>query len=462
MQQTLDRSPLLLEFKRILAEEESGILTVEGEGFSKKLVFCRGRLTAADSTDPGEGLTAILQDCGLISGDVLEDNDDRFAALLVNRGVLQHGEVAFAKLHRIRIIALSLFSLAQGEWTFHSGPPPASTPKGGTIHLADILSDAVSSIKTHYYFREIFSRSHPRFVDVPRAVTSRVYERQKSLFNRLRKVKDCAHREILSRLDIPEEDYWETLILFYLLGGVVFPEAAPDDTIKRRREMVIRWRDRGNSGELDYHDLLGIEENASSAEVEAAFLSRTSQFHPERLDLDPDSELYGAALEILDEMKSARDLLAPRSRTAPPRKTMPSEEEENPVKRAQVLFQEALECKGQKRYADAANCLDRAIHLDPERAKYYFQLGVCQMHLPAFRKNAEQNLLKASEMEPWNAEPAYTLGVMFRSAGLRRMSEKYFRMALEINMDHTKAGKALREMTGTPQRRGRKGKGFFS
>lgn len=462
MQQTLDRSPLLLEFKRILASEDSGTLTVRGEGFSKKLVFCRGRLTAADSSEPREGLTAILQDCGLISGDVLEDNDDRFAELLVNRGVLQHGEVAFAKLHRMRLIALSLFSLDQGEWTFHSGPPPASTPKGGSIHLADILSDAVSSIKTHYYFREIFSRSHPRFADIPKAISSRVYERQKSLFKRLRKIKDSSHQDILSQLDIPEEDYWETLILFYLLGGVVFPEAGPSDEIKRRREMVIRWRDRGESGEIDYHDLLGIEENAPAAAVEAAFLSRTNEFHPDRLELDPDSDLYTAALEILDEMKSARDHLSAPAQPGPPPKPMPAVEEENPVKRAQVLFQEALEYKGQKRYADAANSLDRAIHLDPERAKYYFQLGVCQMHLPAFRKNAEQNLLKAAEMEPWNAEPAYTLGVMFRSAGLRRMSEKYFRMALAINMDHTKAGKALNEITGTPAKRGRKGKGFFS
>ena len=462
MQQTLDRSHLLLEFKRILADEESGTLTVRGEGFSKKLVFCRGRLTAADSTDPGEGLTAILQDCGLISGDVLEDNDDRFAELLVNRGVLQQGEVAFARLHRMRIIALSLFSLARGEWLFQPGPPPASTPRGGSIHLADILSDAVSSIKTHYYFREIFSRSHPRFVDIPRSISSRVYERQSSLFKRLRKIKDCSHQEILASLEIQEEDYWETLILFYLLGGVVFPEAGPSDEIKHRREMIIRWRDRGESGELDYHDLLGLSGNAPAGEVEAAFLNRTREFHPDRLELDPGSDMYNTALEILDKMKSARDILTSPSQPAPPPDTVPAAEEENPVKRAQVLFQEALEHKGHKYYAEAANCLDRAIHLDPERAKYYFQLGVCQMHLPAFRKNAEQNLLKAMEMEPWNAEPAYTLGVMFRSAGLRRMSEKYFRMALDINMDHTKAGKALREMAGTTPRRGRKGKGFFS
>ena len=53
----------------------------------------------------------------------------------------------------------------------------------------------------------------------------------------------------------------------------------------------------------------------------------------------------------------------------------------------------------------------------------------------------------------------YSLGVLFRSAGLRRLSEKYFRSALEINMDHTKAGRALRDITSEP-RKGRFGKLF--
>ena len=185
MSPTLDRSPLLLEFKRILGEEASGTLTVRADDCTRELVFFQGKLTRVDSTRPQEGLTTILQDCGLISGDVLEEDDEQFAELLVSRGVLQRGEVDFARLHRMRIIALSLFSITQGEWTFHAQKTTPESSLGAAIHLADILSDAVSSVETHYYFREIFSRSHPRFVAIPPHARSRVYERQSSLFARM-------------------------------------------------------------------------------------------------------------------------------------------------------------------------------------------------------------------------------------------------------------------------------------
>ncbi|HDP95521.1 MAG TPA: hypothetical protein ENN40_09205 [Candidatus Aminicenantes bacterium] len=457
MSPTLDRSPLLLEFKRILAEEASGTLTVAGEGCTRKLVFSGGMLADVESTRPQEGLTTILQDCGLISGDVLEENDERFAELLINRGVLQRGEVDFARLHRMRIIAFSLFSLAQGQWTFRAHAPLS---KSGGIYLADILSDVVSSVKTHYYFREIFSRSHPRFVSIPVQVLSRVYERQSSLFSRMQRLNARSHDQIRAKLGIEEQDYWETLILFFLLGGVVFSGPDTSDAVKKRREMIIRWRDCLESGQLDPHDLLGISAGAAPAEIENAFRKRVRDFHPQQLELDPGSELYDDAVQIVEQMEAARNTLTSSATSSPPG---PAQKVEtvNPVKQAQVYFQEALEHKARKSYVEAADCLDRAIRLDSERAKYFFQLGLCQMHLPAFRKNAEQNLLKAAEMEPWNAEPAYHLGMMFRSAGLRRMSEKYFRKALEINMDHTKAGQALQELSGSPSRRPRKGKGSF-
>ncbi len=460
MSPTLDRSPLLLEFKRILGEEASGTLTVRADDCTRELVFFQGKLTRVDSTRPQEGLTTILQDCGLISGDVLEEDDEQFAELLVSRGVLQRGEVDFARLHRMRIIALSLFSITQGEWTFHAQKTTPESSLGAAIHLADILSDAVSSVETHYYFREIFSRSHPRFVAIPPHARSRVYERQSSLFARMQHLDGRSHEQIRAELKIEEQDYWETLILFFLLGGVVFPGSDTSDDVKKRREMIIRWRDHLESGQIDPFDLLGLEKGATPAQVEQAFHERSRDFHPRHLELDPENELHPVAMKILAQMEAARDTLAASPPPAPP-PPIQEAESENPVKRAQVYFQEALENKARKNYVEAVDCLQRAVHLDPERAKYYFQLGLCQMHLPAFRKNAEQNLLKAAEMEPWNAEPVYHLGVMFRSAGLRRMSEKYFRKALEINMDHTKAGQALREISGTAARRSRKNRNSF-
>ena len=462
MPRKLDRSPLLLEFKRILAEKASGTLEVKSPDLQKSLRFSDGVIVRAQSSFHDDGLTAILQNCGLISGDVLYEDDELFADLLVRRGILQNGEVEFAHLHRMRRIAISLFSIPGGTWSFYPEDPLPSGEIHGSVHPADILSDVIPSMENIYYFREIFSRSTPRFTTLTPKSAARVYERQYSLFQRMRRLDSVSHAEIRDHLGISEEDYWETLTLFFLLGGVSFPETPISDETKHRREMICRWYDRMESGTLDLYDLLGVSPDADSDEVEKAHKIRSRQFHPDTLRIPRDSDLHGVSLKILKRMEEARVALShpPDWEKPEPFADVHSDTAmENPVKKARVLFQEALEHKAASRFADGSRCLENAIRLDPERAKYYYQLGLCQMHIPSLRKNAEQNLKKAAEMEPWNADPMYSLGVLFRSAGLRRLSEKYFRSALEINMDHTKAGRALRDITSEP-RKGRLGKLF--
>jgi tetratricopeptide (TPR) repeat protein len=62
------------------------------------------------------------------------------------------------------------------------------------------------------------------------------------------------------------------------------------------------------------------------------------------------------------------------------------------------------------------------------------------MQYPNLRRDAEQSFLKQAEMEPWNADPYYFLGELYQLEGLVIRAEKQFEKALEINLEHTKAG----------------------
>jgi tetratricopeptide (TPR) repeat protein len=64
------------------------------------------------------------------------------------------------------------------------------------------------------------------------------------------------------------------------------------------------------------------------------------------------------------------------------------------------------------------------------------------------KHKAETSLLKATEMESWNAEPYAELGMLFYSERLYKRAEGYFRKALELEPSHTVARKKLEEIVG--------------
>jgi Tfp pilus assembly protein PilF len=64
------------------------------------------------------------------------------------------------------------------------------------------------------------------------------------------------------------------------------------------------------------------------------------------------------------------------------------------------------------------------------------------------KKMAEKNLDRAAQMEPWNADPLFALGQLYKSENMMKKAREYFEKALEINMEHTLAGKAISEFGG--------------
>jgi len=66
--------------------------------------------------------------------------------------------------------------------------------------------------------------------------------------------------------------------------------------------------------------------------------------------------------------------------------------------------------------------------------------------LPAYKKKAEEDFLRAIEMEPWNAECYLGLGLLYLGEGLKVKAKKQLLKALEIDPDHYQAKQALKEL----------------
>jgi Flp pilus assembly protein TadD len=65
------------------------------------------------------------------------------------------------------------------------------------------------------------------------------------------------------------------------------------------------------------------------------------------------------------------------------------------------------------------------------------------MRNPRTRREGEQHLLKAAELDPFNAQIRFRLGLMYKEAGLPKKAEVYFREALQIDPENRAALKEL-------------------
>lgn len=208
---------------------------------------------------------------------------------------------------------------------------------------------------------------------------------------------------------------------------------------------------------LNHFELLGINVNATQKEIETAYAKYSQEFSVDRIAhiLDPDTRKKGTILiergklaySILTNFEQ-RGLYEKRGFRDP----SPEDEKTDDAEEiAKQYFKKAKSLKTMKDFPKAIKVLEEAIKLDPAKPAYYLMLGMCQGQFPDLKRNAEKSLLKAAEMESWNAEPFAALGMLFYSEKLLKRAESYFRRALELEPRHQLARQKLDEIVGPEQ-----------
>jgi curved DNA-binding protein CbpA len=100
---------------------------------------------------------------------------------------------------------------------------------------------------------------------------------------------------------------------------------------------------------------------------------------------------------------------------------------------AEHYFQQGRARYERKEYHAAIHLLREAVKLDPSKPQYHFHLGVALMRNPRTRREAEQHLAKAAELDPINAQIRVRLGMLYKEAGLTKKAEQFFRQALQLD-----------------------------
>lgn len=111
----------------------------------------------------------------------------------------------------------------------------------------------------------------------------------------------------------------------------------------------------------------------------------------------------------------------------------------NPSQVAEHYYNQGRARFDRKDYHAAVHLLREAVKLDPSRAPYHFHLGVALIRNPRTRREAEDHLSKAADLDPYNAQIRVKLGLIYKEAGLPKKAETYFRAALQIDPENRAA-----------------------
>lgn len=213
-----------------------------------------------------------------------------------------------------------------------------------------------------------------------------------------------------------------------------------------------------NQAGIDYFELLGLPRNAILKDIENAYKNISAEFSDENIMRISDPAMKGKAYQVVEKINRAFEVLSDYNKRAEYEKRgyreMSAEDlpDDDPIGLARELCKKAKALYNRQDYNMAIMALQQAIKLDPTKPDQYYLLGLCQSKMPALKREAEQNLLKASEMEPWNAEILAALGMLFYSERLFTRAESYFRKALTQEPSHALAKKKLEEIVG-PERK---------
>lgn len=474
--------------------ERSGVLTLTRTEVHKRIHFDRGMIFFAESSLEDEGLIDFLVHAKLLdlpqAGEIPGGRGDDLA---LGRRVLESGRVEAESLHQairelIQQVVVSTFRWDAGDFSFREGPPG-----GADLFRTDVI------VTFTYLTRGI--RSMTGFAPIREAMLrlDRPVRMSEALFLPMDKLAlhpiqgfvlsrvDGSSRigEIASLIPPSEEDTALRFLFGLLILGVVQTSPplgtgalsvrelfAGDRESKERAEKEAAaikemYRSISASGPFE---ILGVDRAAPPEVVRKAYESRKEAFQPEGF-LKKIQDAYreelllieGKLLEaylamVEDQIRTAKhgstgleslkldmDTLSKRKELT---KTLTQEHQEEQNRRAEQFFQKAREYFLSKDYYSAIQYCEQALKANDSDARYHSLLGQALVRNPnySWQKRAEQCLLRAAEIDPWNADHFVHLGNFYRSHNLLRKAKKHFQKAAEVMPSHPEARRALAEM----------------
>lgn len=450
----------------IYFNKKTGRLVFKQGPIQKYLFFQKGNLIQIKTNQPEERLGEILFKLERISSDAharmdnfVEPNQN-IGEVLKNKGLISEQDLAEALIYQLRETTLNAFPFFDAEIDFQESEQPAAKVEEARISTPFLIEYGIRRMAFNPALKAYMAKKTPRLKG--RSMIHLLTEEEKNILN---KIPGTASAErILAGASVPADFFWKSLYLFLCLDLISLeyeqavqeakpqppkPEPSRDARFKGGNDIpsisdVIEMREGLQS--KNYYQILDLPRTSTEDEIKKAYFNLARRFHPDRFDREVQAAHRDQIDEVFDAITNAyRTLINKEKRKAydASGSAAHTEEAQDILKRADIKFRQGKTLYGQERYNDAVVFLEEAVRLRKNKADFYLLLAMAESKIPAFRNKAQEDFLKAINLEPWNPEAYVGLGFLYKSEGLMTKANKQFQKALEADPDHRLARQEL-------------------
>lgn len=450
----------------------TGVLTVRSGDIVKSIYIRNGDMIFSASNQAEDRLEDVLLKEGKITKNQhdrsvveMKRTNQRPGAALVGLGYLTPGELVSAVRHQVKHIIESLFALEDSRFGFEERPLPKEEVITLKLSAANLIYNGVKKINS-------VSRLQKELPSLDRILN--FSSDPLDLFQDLR--LDDAGEKIISRIDgktsikeiisITQLGIFEALKTIDALLSVrtieLMEERAvriggPQETVERNREkrgskailktieVIEAMHDTCES--LGHYGVLGVKDNASVAEIKAAYYKAAKKFHPDMHFHYVDDSLKHKLSVIFSYVYEAYSTLSDPQKRREYDKTIAIKPARlrSVQDKARDAYEEGKTQLRKKDYQEAERLFGQAAYFDATISEYHYHYGLTLIRLKKI-KEAQKAFERARRLEPHNADYLSELGFVYLELGYPARAKGLFEKALSISPNNMRAAHGLKKI----------------
>ena len=437
------------------------MLSFYHQNFQKYLFFQDGFLVYAKTNHPLELLGEVLFKLGKLSKEDFNRIDKyiepkkTIGSVLIENGLITKESLQEGLVYQMREIVLNTFSLFDAEFRFQDKAEFDEQVFDAKLKVPILIEEGIRGMKHDPELENFLGNKilAPKSIDF----YLRLNEGEREIYESIK--GEITSEKLLASSSANPEHFWKSLYLLYCLDLIDFKtgktKSTPDPDKKEEAEPQITEEDKiaevsalhESLETLNYYQILDVSNDASFEDIKKNYFRLARKFHPDLFPRTLPPETFRKIEEVFGQITRAYQTLSDEKQKADYNRSLsepPGDEKKNLAKEAEKRFRQGKTLFNQARYEEALVFLEQSVRLDQDKARYFMLLAMTQTKLQIYRKEAEKNFIRATRLEPWNAEAFVGLGMLYKKEGLHVKAKKQFERALQIDSDHKIAQRELK------------------
>lgn len=464
---------------QINRKRATGTLSVSTPNFTKKIYLVKGDAIFASSSYDDDRLGEMLIKAGKItveqydkSVEILKAAKKRQGAILVELGYLTPKDLFWGVKYQVKEIIYSLFQFEDGEYEFVEGEVPTQEVITLKMSMGNLIYEGVKRIDNWTRIRrempdtgaalklsedpislfqdvELSSQDKRMFplIDGTKTIKEVVDSSWMNSFETMKTIYTLWSIGILEEKEMVYEEIKEAGETVFL-EDVLQPFAEEEEAFVKRVGEIY-----SNLDKLKINELLEVDENSDAETIKKNYYRLAREFHPDRYFAASDTTLKDKLTAIFDALTTAYATLKDDSRRKEYFDTLvvgPGKEEVivTDEEKAEEQFKKGVDEFKRANFQGAVDLFKKAAKINPKKAQYLSYLSLALSKISHGLREAEEALLEAIKLEPFNGDHYANLGLLYLKTGLHKKAAGQFEKALKFDPGNIKAQKGLKQIKG--------------